>query len=67
MSSIIYDKSVRLHMRSLSRTESSHIINLSSQDVEAFQQAGIFIHFVYVPILEAVAILWVGIREVSWE
>jgi ATP-binding cassette subfamily C (CFTR/MRP) protein 4 len=65
MSSIIYDKAVRLHTRSLANTESSHIINLSSQDVEAFQQAGIFIHFLYVPILEAGAILVVGIREVG--
>lgn len=65
MSSIIYDKAVQLHLRSLSRTESSHIINLSSQDVEAFQQAGIFIHFLYIPILEAAAILAVGLREVG--
>lgn len=64
MSSLIYDKAVRLHLRSLNITESSHIINLSSQDVESFQQAGIFIHFLYIPLLEAIAILVVGIREV---
>ena len=64
VTSLIYDKAIRLHLRALSQTESSHIVNLSSQDVEAFQQGGIFCHFLYAPLLEAIAILIVGIETV---
>jgi ATP-binding cassette subfamily C (CFTR/MRP) protein 4 len=65
ITSLIYDKAVLLHMRSLLVTESSHIVNLSSQDVELFMQGGIFLHYLYVPILEALVILIFGIRELG--
>lgn len=64
VTSMIYDKAVVLHMRSLSHTSSSHIVNLSSQDVEAFQQGGVFFHFLYAPLLEAIGILIVGVMTV---
>jgi ABC-type multidrug transport system fused ATPase/permease subunit len=64
VTSMIYDKAVMLHMRALSHTSSSHIVNLSSQDVEAFQQGGVFFHFLYAPLLEALGILVVGVMTV---
>jgi len=40
-------------------------VNLSAQDVEGFQLLGCFYHFIYQPVLEAFAILYLGIREVG--
>ena len=65
LTAAIYEKSVRLNLRALSRTAAGHIVNLCSQDVEAFQQAGLFVHFTYEPILEAGAVLYVGIEQVG--
>jgi hypothetical protein len=65
LTAAIYDKAIRLNLRALSRTATGHIVNLSSQDVESFQQAGLFVHFTYEPILEAIAVLYVGIEQVG--
>lgn len=65
ITSLIYDKAVVLSMKSLSVSESSHIVNLSSQDVELFMQFGIFLHYLYVPILEALVILIFGYMELG--
>ena len=65
MTTLIYDKAVVLSMKSLSISESSHIVNLSSQDVELFMQFGIFMHYLYVPVAEALVILIFGYMELG--
>lgn len=63
LTTVIYDKAVQLSLNSLAHTATGHIVNLSSQDVEAMQQAGVFVHWLYIPILEAIAILVIGILQ----
>jgi hypothetical protein len=40
------------------------VVNLASNDVERFQQLGIFCHYLIVAPLECMAILYLGIRQV---
>ena len=65
LTTAIYNKAIRLNLRSVHRTATGHIVNLCSQDVEAFQNACCFIHFTYQPILEAIGILYVGLNEIG--
>lgn len=65
LTSIIFDKAVKLSLSSMSSISVGHIVNLSAQDVESFQICGCFIHFLYTPILEALAVLYFGIAEVG--
>jgi len=65
LSGALYNKSVKLHLRSLSKTATGKIVSLASQDVEILQFAGLFSHFIYVPLIEAAAILYVGVQEVG--
>ena len=63
--SVIYDKAITLSLRSLGQITVGHIVNLSAQDVEGFQQLGCFFHFLYQPVIEAAIILYFGVREVG--
>lgn len=63
--SIIYDKAISLSLQSLSKVSVGHVVNLSSQDVEGFQLLGCFTHFIYQPILEAIAIIYLGIDAIG--
>lgn len=65
LTTAIYNKAIKLNLRSLNKTATGHIVNLCSQDVEAFQQAGCYVHFGYQPLLESVGVLYVGINEVG--
>ena len=65
--SAIYEKSTTLHLRSLNQLPSGygHIVNLCSQDVESFQSAGIFLHFLYQPVIESLGVLVVGLLTIG--
>lgn len=65
MSAAIYKKSTKLNLRSLNRTAIGHIVNLCSQDVESFQQAGCFIHNIYHPIIESIGVIYAGVDQVG--
>lgn len=65
LSAAVYEKATKLNLRSLNRTAVGHIVNLCSQDVETFQQAGCFVHSIYHPILECCAVLFVGVDQVG--
>ncbi|XP_023933062.1 multidrug resistance-associated protein 4-like isoform X4 [Lingula anatina] len=59
--SLIYKKSLRLSHSSLGKTTTGQIVNLMSNDVNRFDQAVIFLHFLWIGPLEAIAalvILW---------
>jgi ABC-type multidrug transport system fused ATPase/permease subunit len=66
LTAVIYEKSLRLSLDSLSKTSTGHIMNLCSQDIESFQQAGCFVHFTYAPILECIGILYVGLSQLGY-
>ncbi|XP_052217717.1 ATP-binding cassette sub-family C member 4-like isoform X4 [Dreissena polymorpha] len=55
--SLLYRKSLRLSNEGLSKTTTGQIVNLLSNDVNRFDQAVIFLHFLWVGPLEAVAVL----------
>jgi uncharacterized membrane protein YiaA len=67
LTSTIYSKASRLHLHSLNSLPSGygHIVNLCSQDVEAFQLAGTFLHFVYQPVVESLGVLFVGVWTIG--
>ena len=65
LTTIIYDKAIKLSLASMSSISVGHIVNLSAQDVESFQICGCFVHFSYTPILEALVVLYFGISEVG--
>ena len=65
LSSIIYDKAVLLSLSSISQLGIGHIVNLSAADIDSFQQMGCFIHFAYVPIIEAFAVLYFGLEALG--
>jgi ABC-type multidrug transport system fused ATPase/permease subunit len=66
LSSVIYDKATNLSLRALSKVSLGHVLNLSSQDIEGFQLMGCFLHFTYQPVVESLAVLYFGIREIGW-
>ncbi|KAK6195726.1 hypothetical protein SNE40_001091 [Patella caerulea] len=55
--SLIYKKSLRLSNEALGKTTTGHIVNLLSNDVNRFDQAAIFLHFLWVGPLQAIAVL----------
>jgi ABC-type transport system involved in cytochrome bd biosynthesis fused ATPase/permease subunit len=65
LTTIIYDKSIRLSLASMASISVGHIVNLTAQDVESFQICGCFVHFAYTPLLEALAVLYFGIAEIG--
>ena len=65
LSGIIYRKAISLHLRSLSKTATGKIISLASQDIEILQLAGVFLHYMYTPIIEAFVVLYFGYIEVG--
>ena len=66
MTSVIYDKTLRLHLRSINRTSTGHIVNLCAQDVESFLQTGTYLHFLYQPILESIGVIYVGVNLIGY-
>lgn len=65
LTTVIYDKAIKLSLQSMASISVGHIVNLSAQDVESFQICGCFIHFSYQPILEAAAVLYFGINLIG--
>ena len=65
LTTLIYDKAIKLSLSSMSSISVGHIVNLSAQDVESFQICGCFVHFCYTPLLEALVVLYFGLYEVG--
>ncbi|KAL5005221.1 hypothetical protein ScPMuIL_018677 [Solemya velum] len=57
--SLLYRKALRLSNTALGQTTTGQIVNLMSNDVNRFDQAGIFIHFLWVGPLQAIAVIWI--------
>ncbi|XP_041354291.1 ATP-binding cassette sub-family C member 4-like [Gigantopelta aegis] len=55
--SLMYKKSLRLSNKALGETTTGQIVNLMSNDVNRFDQAVIFLHFMWVGPLQALAVL----------
>ena len=62
---VIYNKAVNLHLRSMSKASTGSIVSLASQDVEILQLCGMFIHYTYLGLIEAAAVLYFGINLVG--
>jgi ATP-binding cassette, subfamily C (CFTR/MRP), member 4 len=62
---VIYNKAVRLHLRSLSKASTGSIVSLASQDVEILQLCGMFVHYTYLGVIEAAAVLYFGMELVG--
>ncbi|XP_060582248.1 ATP-binding cassette sub-family C member 4-like isoform X3 [Ruditapes philippinarum] len=63
--SLLYRKSLRLSSEGLGKTTTGQIVNLMSNDVNRFDQAVIFLHFLWVGPIEAVAVLAILWRELG--
>lgn len=65
LTTLIYDKAIKLTLSSMSSISVGHIVNLCAQDVESFQICGCFVHFCYTPLLEALVVLYFGLYEIG--
>lgn len=63
--SLLYRKSLRLSNAGLGQTTTGQIVNLMSNDVNRFDQAVIFLHFLWVGPLEAIAVLAILWKELG--
>ncbi|XP_053404593.1 ATP-binding cassette sub-family C member 4-like isoform X3 [Mercenaria mercenaria] len=63
--SLLYRKSLRLSSEGLGKTTTGQIVNLMSNDVNRFDQAVIFLHFLWVGPIEAIAVLAILWRELG--
>ncbi|WAR27474.1 MRP4-like protein [Mya arenaria] len=63
--SLLYRKSLRLSNDGLAGTTTGQIVNLMSNDVNRFDQAVIFLHFLWVGPLEAIAVLAILWRQLG--
>ncbi|XP_064615830.1 ATP-binding cassette sub-family C member 4-like, partial [Liolophura sinensis] len=55
--SLLYKKALRLSNKALGETTTGQIVNLMSNDVNRFDQACLFLHFLWVGPLQAIAVL----------
>ncbi|XP_048247853.1 ATP-binding cassette sub-family C member 4-like isoform X3 [Haliotis rufescens] len=55
--SLMYKKSLRLSNKALGQTTVGQIVNLMSNDVNRFDQAVIFLHFLWIGPVQAIAVL----------
>lgn len=66
LSGTIYNKAVRLNLRSLTKAASGNIVSLTSQDVEVLIWAGLWLHFLYAPVVQGIVVLYFGIKTVGY-
>ncbi|XP_012251875.1 probable multidrug resistance-associated protein lethal(2)03659 [Athalia rosae] len=64
--SLIYRKVLRLSKTALAQTTVGQVVNLLSNDVNRFDSAIYFIHYIWLGPLESVAITYLIYREVGW-
>ncbi|KAL3847450.1 hypothetical protein ACJMK2_018356 [Sinanodonta woodiana] len=63
--SLLYRKSMRLSNHALGQTTTGQIVNLMSNDVNRFDQAVVFLHFLWIGPLEGIAVLAILWRELG--
>jgi ATP-binding cassette subfamily C (CFTR/MRP) protein 4 len=62
----IYQKILKLSQVTLGKVSTGHVINLASNDVQRFDLAFLFLHFLWISPLHLAAFTFLVYREVGW-
>ena len=65
LNGMIYNKSVKLQLKALSKTAAGKVVSLAAQDIEILQSAGIFHVYIYQAIMEAAVICYFAVQEIG--
>ena len=63
----VYDKVLRLSSGALRQATAGHAVNLVSNDVARFDSFCPFVHFMWAPLLDLVAVAGLMVSQVGWE
>ncbi|CAN0289517.1 unnamed protein product, partial [Scytosiphon promiscuus] len=65
ITTVLYDKILRLRLSSLGQITTGHLVNLTTTDVEKFQYGGTFSNYLWQAPLESLVILYFGLDLVG--